>query len=308
MNDQADFADEVRNSAWWSGDSRKVANGRAVDAILTKQGKMEIPDLSGVEVVQMGHVMQPVIGRLAQDKLQIELQEADYAITHPKHDWFRSHFDFISADGKTLVEAKNYNMGTRSKFDADTNTIPLADYAQLVHEAACHGVERIYLAVLFGGQEFQTFEFNISEAEKDEFIQKMSVYWGFVKANTLPEAETIEQTKLIYPTSTEEQVVATQQMEQAVAQLKAIKGQIKELEGAEEQIEVAIRNALGDKSAVVAVDGSTLVTWRSTKPSMRFASDLFKQAMPDIYEKFVMEMPGSRRFLVKWKNIALNWL
>jgi predicted phage-related endonuclease len=127
----------------------------------------------------------------------------------------------------------------------------------------------------------------------------MAVYWGFVKANTLPEAETIEQTKLIYPTSTEEQVVATQQMEQAVAQLKAIKGQIKELEGAEEQIEVAIRNALGDKSAVVGVDGSTLVTWRSTKPSKRFASDLFKQAMPDIYEKFVMEMPGSRRFLVK---------
>jgi predicted phage-related endonuclease len=299
MNNQADFADEVRNSAWWSGDSRKAANGRAVDAILTKQGKMEIPDLSGVEVVQMGHVMQPIIGKLAQDKLQIELKEADYAMTHPKHDWFRSHFDFISADGKTLVEAKNYNMGTRSKFDADTNTIPLADYAQLVHEAACHGVERIYLAVLFGGQEFQTFEFNISEAEKDEFIKKMAVYWGFVKANTLPEAETIEQTKLIYPTSIEEQVVATQQMEQAVALLKTIKGQIKELEATEEEIEVAVRNTLGDKSAIVGVDGSTLVTCRCSKPSMRFAPDLFKQAMPDIYEKFVMEMPGSRRFLVK---------
>jgi hypothetical protein len=25
--------------------------------------------------------------------------------------------------------------------------------------------------------------------------------------------------------------------------------------------------------------------------------------MPDIYEKFVMEMPGSRRFLVKWQNL-----
>ena len=299
MNNQADFADEVRNSAWWSGDSRKAANGRAVDAILTKQGRMPIPDLSQVEVVQMGHVMQPIIGKLAQEKLRIELKEADYAMTHPKHDWFRSHFDFISADGKTLVEAKNYNAGTRVKFDADTNTIPLADYAQLVHEAACHGVESIYLAVLFGGQEFQTFEFKISEVEKDEFIQKMAVYWGFVKANTLPEAETIEQTKLIYPTSTEEQVVATQQMEQAVAQLKAIKGQIKELEGAEEQIEVAIRNALGEKSAIVGVDGSTLVTWRCSKPSMRFAPDLFKESMPDIYSKFVMEMPGSRRFLVK---------
>ena len=186
MNKQEDFADEVRNSAWWSGDSRKVANGRAVDAILTKQGKMPIPDLSGIEAVQMGHVMQPVVGRLFQDKHQIELKEADYAMTHPKHDWFRSHFDFISADGKALVEAKNYNMAVRAKFDTDTNHIPIADYAQLVHEAACHGIERIYLAVLFGGQEFQTFEFNIGAAEQDEFIQKMAVYWGFVKANTLP--------------------------------------------------------------------------------------------------------------------------
>jgi hypothetical protein len=25
--------------------------------------------------------------------------------------------------------------------------------------------------------------------------------------------------------------------------------------------------------------------------------------MPDIYEKFVMEQPGSRRFLVKWTTL-----
>ena len=34
-----DFAPEVRNAAWWSGDSRLAANGRAADAILVKQGK-----------------------------------------------------------------------------------------------------------------------------------------------------------------------------------------------------------------------------------------------------------------------------
>jgi len=67
-NVQTDFAPDVRNSAWWSGDSRMAANGRAVDVILTKQGKREAPDLSDVEAVQMGHIMQPVIGRLFQDK------------------------------------------------------------------------------------------------------------------------------------------------------------------------------------------------------------------------------------------------
>ena len=298
-NDRGDFAPEVRRGAWWSGDSRKAANGRAVDAILEKQGKKEIPDLSDNEAVQMGHVMQPVVGRLFQDKHRMELKDADYSLTHPRHDWFRSHFDFISADGKTLVEAKNYNAMVRNKFDSEANVIPSADYAQLVHEAACHGVNDIYLAVLFGGQEFVTFHFDITEVEKEDLIKKMAEYWGFVKANTLPPAETIEQTKIMFPVGNAGTITATQQMEMAITHLKDIKTQIKNLEAQEENLEVAVRNALGERDTIMSVDGSTLVTWRNSKPSKRFSSTLFQQAMPDIYEQFVVEQPGARRFLVK---------
>lgn len=229
----------------------------------------------------------------------MELKEADYALTHPTESWFRSHFDFISADGRVLVEAKNYNAGVRNKFDADTNRIPDADYAQLVHECACHGIDRIFLAVLFGGQEFLTFEFNIAQAERDELVQKMAKLWAFCKTDTLPPAESIEQTKLIYPTSTEDALVATQQMEIAVAQLKQYKASIKALEDQAEAVEVLIRNAMGERGSIATYSGETLVTWRASKASKRFSSDLFKQAMPDIYEKFVIEQPGSRRFLVK---------
>jgi len=298
-NAQTDFAPEVRNSAWWSGDSRMAANGRAVDVILTKQGKREAPDLSDVEAVQMGHIMQPVIGRLFQDKHKIELKEADYALTHPKHDWMRSHFDFISADGTVLVEAKNYNAGVRNKFDADANRIPDADLAQLIHECACHSIDRIFLAVLFGGSEFVTIEFEITEGMKDDLVQRMAKLWAYCKTDTLPPAETIEQTKLVYPTSTDETIVATQNVEVAVAQLKQYKANIKALEDQSEALEVAIRNTMGDKGEIVSISGDTLVTWRSSKSSKRFSSDLFKQAMPDIYEQFVIEQPGSRRFLVK---------
>ena len=298
-NDRNDFEPGVRNSAWWSGDSRMAANGRAVDVILTKQGKRDAPDLSDVEAVQMGHVMQPVIGRLFQDKHKIELKDADYAITHPKHDWMRSHFDFISADGTVLVEAKNYSAGVRNKFDADANRIPDADLAQLIHESSCHNINRIFLAVLFGGNEFVTIEFDITEGMKDDLVQRMAKLWAYCKTDTLPPAETIEQTKLVYPSSTDETIVATQNVEVAVAQLKQYKANIKALEDQSEALEVAIRNTMGDKSEIVSISGDTLVTWRSSKTSKRFSSDLFKQAMPDIYEQFVIEQPGSRRFLVK---------
>lgn len=298
-NDRDDFLPEIRNGAWWASDTRQVMNGKAVEVIMQKQGKIDPPDLSQIEAVQMGHVMQPIIGRLAQDRLQMELKDADYPLTHPDHTWLRSHFDFISADGRTLVEAKNYNINARNKFDVDSNRIPPADYAQILHEATVHRVDRVILAVLFGGQEFQTFDFTFTDDEKENLIKEMAVYWGHVKSDTLPEPQSLEATKLIYPTDNGQSMIATQAVETAVAQLKEIKGVIKQYEEKAEQIETALRASMQNYADILSVTGETLVTWRSAKASKRFSSDLFKQSMPDVYDQFVIEMPGSRRFLVK---------
>ena len=299
MNNQDDFAPEVRNSAWWSGDSRKAANGKGNEAVLEKLGLKERPDLSEVEAVQMGHVMQPVIGRLAQDKLQIELKDADYALTHPKEGWLKSHFDFISADGRTLVEAKNYNAAVRNKFDSEANIIPPADMAQIIHEAAVHNVEKIVLAVLFGGQNFETFEFTISEAQKESLIKDMARFWGAVATKQPLEPENTEQTKLIYSQDTGTSIVAIQPIEKAAEALKFIKEEIKRLEEKEENLLTAIQNHMQWSSELVSFDGKVLATWKNSKGSKRFDAKLFQAQHPDIYEKFVSETSGSRRFLLK---------
>jgi predicted phage-related endonuclease len=300
MNDEQDFLPEIRNSAWYSGDSRMAANGKAVEAILTKQGKLPIPDLSDIEAVQMGKIMQPLIGRLAQDRLGFELKDADYALTHSKEAWLKSHFDFISVDGTALVEAKNYNASVRSKFDPEENRVPPADYAQCLHEAVVHNVSKVYLAVLFGGQEFQTFDFHFSDEEKDAFIKTQAKLWACVVSNETPTPESVEQTKLVYPVSSADTViVATQQVEQAIEYLRQVKAQVKELEEKKDAVELQIRKLMADKGEIRSVDGSTLVTWKSAKPSMSFSATLFKAAYKDLYDKFVVQQPGSRRFLVK---------
>jgi predicted phage-related endonuclease len=298
-NDRNDFAPEIRNSAWWASDTRQAVNGKAVEVILTKQGTIPPVDLSDVEAVQMGHVMQPVIGRLVSQRLKMEIKDADYSLTHSKHHWFRSHFDFISADGESLIEVKNYSAGVRNKFDTDANRIPTVDYAQLVHEAAVHNLSHIYLAVLFGGQELQTFEFNITDQEKDELIQQMAVFWGHVQSGTQPPAESVEQTKLLYPVSTENVIMASMNMEKGIQHLKQMKEQIKQMEAQAEEVETYLRDQMKDASEIRSVSGDVLVTWRSSKPSKRFNATLFQSAMPDIYEQFVVEQVGSRRFLIK---------
>ena len=296
---QQDFAPEIRRSAWWSGDSRKAANGKASDVILEKLGKKDIPDLSGIEEVQMGKVMEPTIARLFQERHRIELKDADYALAHPTEPWLRSHFDYISADGRILVECKNYNASVMSKFDEETNVVPSADMAQLIHEAACHNVGEIYLAVLFGGQKFRTFHFTITPEMKDDLVAQMAKYWSLVATNTLPEPDTLDACKIIYPDSVDASVVASGAVEKAVAVLREYKAKIKALEDESEAIEVAIRSYMAEKDTLTDLSGRTLATWRSAKPSSKFDSKLFQQAMPDIYERFVVQTPGSRRFLLK---------
>jgi predicted phage-related endonuclease len=276
-----------------------AANGRGVDAVLEKLGVKDRPDLSEVEAVQMGHVMQPIIGQLASAKLGMELKEADYALTHPKETWMRSHFDFISTDGQTLVEVKNYNAAVRNKFDTEANIIPQADMAQLIHEAACHNIDNIVLAVLFGGQNFEVFRFTIEEGQKEQLIRDMAKFWSHVASKQYPEPETTEQAKLIYSVSAPTSITAPQSLEQMVQALQYTKTQLAHWEDEEEKLKVQIQKFMGVNSELVTLDGRVLATWKSAKASMSFDKKLFEQSMPDVYKSYVREVAGSRRFLVK---------
>ena len=296
----SDFDPEFRKQAWWSGDTRLAARGKANEAILTKLGKYEPEDISDKEAVKMGHVMEPVIGRLAQEQLGVELQKVEHYLTHPKEPWLRSHFDFTGMkNGKQiLVECKNYSAAVRGKFDV-TGIAPASDVAQVIHEAAVMGVEEVYLAVLFGGQEFVLIPFRITEEQKVTLVQEMAKYWACVQTQTPLPAEDAAQAKLLYPVATEATKMATASVEEACKYLKLIKSEIKALEEREKHFDAIVRNYMGTDATLTSIDGTVLATWKNDKPSRKFDAKLFQEAMPDIYQKFMREVPGARKFLVK---------
>jgi len=296
-----DFSPETRNAAWWSGDSRLVANGRGFEAVAIKTGKMEREDISHLENVKMGHVMQPVIARLWEDKHKQRLKDFDIAGTHPKEPWLRSHFDYITEDNKTLVECKNYALANVSKYseEGDPVRIPDADMIQCVHEATVAGVDTVYLAVLFGGQYFRTFRIDVTDDMKEDLIKRMAVYWAHVKHGTVPMPETPAQARIAWPKDEGDFKQADAMMEKACEHLKAIKAQISQLEAKEEELTIYLQRSMENYSEMRSIDGTTLATWKAAKASKRFNASLFQQAMPDIYSQFVVETPGSRRFLVK---------
>jgi len=300
-NAREDFDDAVRNKAWFSSDTRMALDGKAVTVILQKQGKAEREDLSQVEVVQAGHMMEPFIARIAEDKLGYPLAKADWTGVHPSEPWMQSHFDYVKEikGGYIPYEIKNYNLNRMNKFSDDPLILPDADRGQLIQEAICLNASEAHLCVLFGGQYFRHYEMTVTDEMKEELTKQMAVFWGHVVAGTTPDPQTVQECKLVYAQQTNGVAWADREAEQIAAQLKLTKQRIKELEEAEEAMTVALQNRMRSSGELVTMDGNILATWKASKGSKRFDPKLFQQAMPEMYEKFCFEQPGSRRFLVK---------
>jgi len=142
-------------------------------------------------------------------------------------------------------------------------------------------------------------EFHITEEMKTELLWKMAEVWARVKTNEPYPPESVEQAKLLFPTSTEDLKTASRSVEEACSTLSVIKANIKALEAQEEALQTLITGYMGECGGLATIDGRTLATWKSAKASVKFDSKLFQEAMPDIYEQFKRPVPGSRRFLLK---------
>ena len=104
---------------------------------------------------------------------------------------------------------------------------------------------------------------------------------------------------MIWPTGLDNTKMASRTVEEACRTLQVVKGQIKALEAQEAALMTLVQGYMGECNQLATFDGSVLATWKNAKYSERFDSKLFQSAMPEVYEKFVVNIPGSRRFLVK---------
>ena len=296
----ADFSPENRNSAIWSGDARRIANKRIGEVWLEKTGQKPIDETIGdKENVQWGLRLQEPIARAVGDRLNIRLKELDIEGTHQKHPWMRSHFDYVCEDIKTLYEIKNYSAFSRDHYGENGSTnIPDGDLAQVIHEAAVFNVDVVNLCVLFGGQELCIYPINVEQAHKDVLIQQEAALWACIQTRTPPAAEHPDDLRAILHKDDGSVMAATGNVEQDAKHLRKIKDAIAALEADEATLSARIMSYMGTASVLVGGNG-TLVTWKQAKGSKKFDAKAMQQALPDTYDMYVRDTPGSRRFLVK---------
>lgn len=296
----SDFSPEVRNTALWSNDARRFVEGRGGEVYAEKIGVKPLDDLSEVEAVQMGLVMQePIMKEFARRK-RINFKDADYALHHPQHTFLASHFDYISEDGQTLYEVKNLGIHQRKKYGDDgTADIDTGYRVQCLHESLVHRIPNVVLVVCFGGQEITHYPLTFTPDQWDLHAREMAQFWGRIQARRFDPETMGDAAKIVYKADNGSNLLATSELEQACEMLSVIKTQRKALEAQEDALTAKIQGYMMESSQLATYDGRILATWKASKATKSFSKDLFRNAMPEMYDKFVVEQPGARRFLLK---------
>jgi putative phage-type endonuclease len=251
---------------------------------------------------KMGHIMEPVIASLFTEETGKEIMRYDNKIfINEKFPLFLGSFDgIVYEDGKEIavLECKNVGgFGTKLWSDG----VPLYYQAQVQHYMLVADLPLAYVAVLIDGWDFQIYEVSRDDAFISAMIRNVEYFWEeHVKAKLPPTPKTAEDIKAMFASATPDKLkTCNNERLNDIVYLQEVQSELRKLKTAEEQLKTGLQAYMEDAEVLADEDGKVLITWKNTKPSKTFDSKRFQQEHPELYQQYLKESAGIRKFLIK---------
>lgn len=252
--------------------------------------------------MKAGHYLEDAVARFFEDESGytiIKRSASEDIYVHPDYEWARVSPDrafWLSDthnDDKGILECKT----TQREIDPDN--IPPYWFTQVQYQLGVMGRKKAAIAWLSAGR---VFDYREIEFVPDYFNWLMEQVEEFYTKNVLggeePELTTVEDVLNKYPISSATFVEASPEISGIISSLKEKKETKKILEEEIGELEDKIKLAIGEAESL-NYQGSVLCTWKSAKDGKKFDEKAFKAENPELWDKYVKTVPGSRRFLVK---------
>lgn len=288
--------------------------GTAVDVWMEKTGQKESADLSDVDAVQAGILLEDDVAAMYQRRTGIELAQAPFVGTGDP-DYIACHPDYVAAD--RLVECKVTGVMSPMRMDRremwgeeGTDQVPIHYAAQCQYQMACSGHDRVDLAVLIGGdglkiytieREDQVCRFLVREAIKFWEDHVQPVLDGGNPKQYAPKPRNSADAALLYPRDNGSDALGTVEHLELAETLANLKLARKDIDAQVEDIEGKLKAAIGNASNLV-VDGKVLATWKASVTN-RIDTKKLAEMYPDAAGA-CRTATMARRFLLKVKGVA----
>lgn len=239
---------------------------------MEKSGALEPEDLSDVEAIEWGHVMEPVIAQryaARTGRPVITGRRGRHQVLRSKaHPWALCSLDFWTADNDDGAELRPLEIKNVSAFLAEDwlNGTPEYYYAQIQQQLLVTGARRGTSALCLGGNRLLWCDVPRDE----EFIRRIiwhgERFWQRLQDNEPPAPDGSEATKQalarLYPNSDGSVVVLPAALIDTVYDWRRLKDEASALKKKITQAENDIKATLGEAERGVFPSGEA-VSWRS---------------------------------------------
>lgn len=250
--------------------------------------------------LEMGDALEPVALSRFTKKTHFTVSDRQKKVVDPhwSRRWVR--LDGLSSDGG-LIEAKSCGFADPAEWgdELEDDAVPMHYLMQVQHALACTGLTHAWMPLIISNRQFRLYRVK----RDDELIELLTArereFWARVEARDPPPPANLKDVKLRWPSHVATRVEATEEVAVALAEHRAVKEHIKAAEIEEERLKLIVQQHMGDAAELVDVAGSVLCTFKQAKASRVFDEKKFAAENPQIHAKYLVDRPGSRRFLNK---------
>lgn len=258
------------------------------------------PKFEGNKFTKRGEYMEDAVANYFEDVTECRIIKASETNELYIHD----DFDFLLGSPDRRYITKENNKGilecktTMSKFTDLPDSWFIQTQWYMGHAGYNEGC--IAWAELGFSSEFRHVFIKFDKEFYDKLVKIGVDFWNnHVLTGKEPEPINSEDVEKMFPYAIEgESIEAQSEMLQIISELKQYKSEKKkidtEIEKREEMLKLAMKSA-----ELIKSNGIILATWKASKSSLKFDSKRFEAENSEIFMAYQIEVPGTRRFLLK---------
>ena len=272
------------------------------------------------EAMIMGHLAEDMVAKrweMATGQVVIKASVGDWIVKSDRRPYMQASPDrtyWIDNEGprneenKGILECKTTNLDlSEEKGSLITVTdnrgehiIPATWYCQVQYLLACAKKKKGCLAwYRLMQRQFDYVYIDYDDSWFEKALQEVDVFWNDCILNGQDPKLTADDVSIKYPDSTKGAgLEVSEDIAVKVAELKDLKAQAKEIDSKAKVLEEEIKSKCTDAEEYTYA-GVVLWTYKSAKSSTTFDAKRFQLENADLAEKYMVEKPGSRRFLLK---------
>ena len=248
-----------------------------------KTGKIEVPDLSNNEAVEMGTRLEQFVAEVFSEKTGKAVRKQSKMYVHKDYPYMVAHVDRLITGSEELLECKTCSA---FKLEEWENKIPKEYVLQVIWYLGITGRKRGWIACLIGGQKF---DYKVIEFDEELFnlmVEKAVKFWDMVQKQIPPvilpeDGDTLAE---VYSEHTDD-MIESQELNDRVAYVQELKMHRDSINNEIKEIETELKATIADKVGLLT--DKYKVTW---KTQTRTTPDLEKlrEEQPELMSKYTL--------------------